>query len=58
MARKPPLRIWLQVPEDWDGIPTDDMTWCSDKINDTDICYIRAGKPRPKSAEGRKDSTK
>lgn len=46
-----PARIWLQVdpePEDREKpvFPSDphsgDITWCADKINDTDTCYIRA----------------
>jgi hypothetical protein len=67
-----PERIWLQVdpePEE-DGQPEwpshpyvrDDVTWCADKINNTDTLYIRAdkvvellrarGKSGPDSCEG------
>ena len=43
-----PKRIYLQVdpknekPEDFNELT--EVTWCQDKIFDTDICYIRAGK--------------
>lgn len=36
-----PKVIWLQVDpeaEQFDG--WDAQTWCSDKINDTDVCYV------------------
>ena len=39
-------RIWLQVHGDSDSInwdePTDEVTWCEDKINDSDTEYILA----------------
>ena len=48
MIKNAPKRIYLQVGD----IPTDDIdfkdlhevSWCEDKINDNDLCYIRAGK--------------
>jgi hypothetical protein len=48
MIKNAPKRIYLQVGD----IPTDDVdfkdlhevSWCEDKINDNDLCYIRAGK--------------
>lgn len=39
---KPPKTIWLQV-DDVDGWHPE-TTWCSDKINDGDIEYVRAKK--------------
>lgn len=46
---KIPERIWLQVygdevPER--GLPPDDweVTWCEDKINDSDVEYVLASK--------------
>jgi len=39
--RRAPNTIYLQV-EDYDEHPLCDWTWCEDKINDTDIAYIRA----------------
>ena len=50
MIKNAPKRIYLQVGED---LPKNEdvnfkdlseVTWCEDKINDSDICYIRAGK--------------
>jgi hypothetical protein len=35
---EPPDRIWLQR----DDGPDFEWTWCSDKINDEDVEYIRA----------------
>jgi hypothetical protein len=48
MIKNAPKRIYLQVGD----IPTDDLdfkdlhevTWCEDKINDNDLCYIRKRK--------------
>jgi len=40
-----PDHIWLQFDDDgeqapqWDG---EGVTWCSDKINDNDVLYVRA----------------
>ena len=42
-----PYRIYLQVGEvepDDDFKECAEVTWCEDKINDNDICYVRAGK--------------
>jgi hypothetical protein len=44
MSDKPHERIWLQY-HDEDGEPNDygeSVTWCKDKINDTDVEYVRA----------------
>ena len=40
--KKYPKRIYLQVKNE-DGDDAVEITWCEDKINDTDICYVRAG---------------
>jgi len=41
-----PQRIWLQVCDDADCVEPfgahDGVTWCQDKIHDTDIEYVRA----------------
>ena len=42
-----PKKIYLQIPEDWDGKPSEDITWSDDKVFDNDVCYIRAGNSRP-----------
>ena len=50
MIKNAPKRIYLQVGEDLpknENVNFKDLngvTWCEDKINDSDICYIRAGK--------------
>lgn len=48
---KPPPRIYLQwFCEEGEGprkLESHEITWCHDKIYDDDLCYIRAGKPRP-----------
>lgn len=46
MKTKYPKLIYLQVGEQsGDGkFDITEVTWCKDKINDNDICYIRAGK--------------
>ena len=42
-----PKRIYLQIdpenekPEDFNELS--EVTWCQDRIFETDICYIRAG---------------
>lgn len=42
---KPPKIIWLQINpgenemDDWEGDP-DEITWCVDKINESDVRYI------------------
>jgi len=39
---KPPPRIYLQVGAKGEPLSIfDDITWCQDKIEDTDIEYIR-----------------
>jgi hypothetical protein len=35
-----PARLWLQVDQESPNV--DESTWCQDKINDTDVLYIRA----------------
>jgi hypothetical protein len=40
MRRKSPKIIWLQVDQG------EDTTWCEDKINDSDVKYIRVDKPK------------
>ena len=35
-----PRRIWLQVEED--GEPTDEITWCADNVNTSDVEYTRS----------------
>lgn len=46
----PPARIWLQAyDEDGEPLPRehwDALTWCEDKINDTDIEYVRVDRRR------------
>ena len=38
-ANKAPEKIYLQIdPDEWIG----GTTWCEDRINDSDIEYIRA----------------
>jgi hypothetical protein len=37
---KAPDEIWLQI--DQESPDVDDCTWCRDKINDTDVRYVRA----------------
>ena len=41
---KPPEKIYLQVDENGHRFETnyEGVTWCQDRINDTDIKYIRA----------------
>ena len=43
---KTPERIWLQEPKDCDDDDwnewQDVITWCADKINDSDVEYVRA----------------
>lgn len=52
LQKSAPEVIWLQVDpeaEQFDGWEA--QTWCSDKINETDVKYIRADlMPNPKSA--------
>ena len=46
--------IWLQShDEDGDWYGGDGPTWCVDKINDTDIEYIRADVAKSNAAEAR-----
>lgn len=35
--------IYLQTHDD-DGHPWDEVTWCQDRINDTDVPYVRMDK--------------
>jgi hypothetical protein len=35
-----PARLWLQVDQESPNV--DESTWCQDKINDTDVLYVRA----------------
>lgn len=47
IVRKAPKTIYLQVGEDvddYDDVSWADATWCIDKINDSDIEYVRADK--------------
>lgn len=37
---KMPTKIYLQTVDDYGGI-TEEITWCIDKINETDVEYIR-----------------
>ena len=40
---EPPAKIYLQVdPEGEKAMEFDGVTWCPDKINDSDVEYIRA----------------
>jgi hypothetical protein len=41
MSEKIPKYIYLQHSEDYDPEWGDEMTWCEDRIHDTDIGYIR-----------------
>ena len=41
MKEKTPKIIWLQIGE---GQVEEERTWCQDKINDSDIKYIRVKK--------------
>lgn len=42
-AGKCPDRIWLQIEDDGEVIPSDgERTFCKDKINDSDVEYVRA----------------
>ena len=43
-----PEKIWLQ---NWTLHPSEDTTWCVDKINDDDIEYILATRPEELEAE-------
>lgn len=36
-----PAKIYLQI-KDEDGETPDEITWCVDKIHDTDVEYVRA----------------
>ena len=46
--RQAPKRIWLQ----WPGSEFDERaTWCSDKVNDDDVEYMRAASPEPAAGE-------
>jgi hypothetical protein len=38
---KTPGKIYLQI-EDNDGDGLEEITWCTDRINDSDVQYIRA----------------
>ena len=50
-------RIWLQShDEDGDWYGGDGPTWCVDKINDTDIEYIRADVAKNNAAEARREA--
>ena len=42
--KQPPKEIYLQLGEDDEKAVEwfDGATWCQDKINDTDVKYIRA----------------
>jgi hypothetical protein len=41
-----PAKIWLQVGEGDGELPelwvNDEVTWCSDRVDDSDVGYIRA----------------
>lgn len=40
-----PDRIYLQVDPEGEGYPgSEGVTWCADRINETDIEYVRADK--------------
>ena len=39
---KTPKRIYLQTEDFLGEDLEDDITWCADRINDTDVLYIRA----------------
>lgn len=39
---KIPDKIYLQI-KDGSGGDQDEVTWCEDRVEDTDIVYIRAG---------------
>lgn len=48
---KCPDRIWLQIEDDGEVIPSDgERTFCKDKINDSDVEYLRADR-RAKPAD-------
>ena len=36
-----PKRIWLQVEEDGEPFDEGEVTWCQDKINSSDVEYIK-----------------
>jgi hypothetical protein len=43
---KPPDRIYLQWhgdgdPDDGDDVSPDDVTWCPDRVHETDVEYVR-----------------
>jgi hypothetical protein len=56
---RPPRRIWLQFYGDeqptfhrGEKVNSQDVTWCSDQINEHDVEYVRATKtPEPKVTE-------
>lgn len=49
--KKAPEKIWLQINEE-DGEENHEVTWCQDKINDTDVEYVRVrSKLHSKSTE-------
>lgn len=36
---KPPQRIYLQLLDE-DGDEPDEVTWCVDRVHDTDVAYV------------------
>ena len=45
-GKEAPLFIYLQCEKDDFDPFNEEITWCWDKIEDTDTCYIRAGVKR------------
>ena len=52
MITEIPKKIWLQIDPKCE-LPQYEATWCQDKINDTDVLYIKAGRPRKKPQKGK-----
>lgn len=49
-----PKRVYLQVGDvepDVDFAELAEVTWCQDKIHDSDLCYVRAGQKDKKTVE-------
>ena len=60
-----PERIWLQTgcddevgETDWKELAHEEVSWCAERIDNTDIAYIRADLPATKVAEARKEAFK
>ena len=55
--KTPPKEIWLQFSEKPDGeTEHEGVTWCEDKINDSDVRYVIDKRYKPKTKRPRRET--